>query len=59
MNEEVSTKPGVLSPEEVNKLLSMTLIANLGAGCGTVICKLCLKEPIDCRCDDKDYCCNQ
>lgn len=30
MNEQVSTKPGVLSSEEINKLLSMTLIANLG-----------------------------
>ena len=29
MNEQVSTKPGVLSSEEINKLLSMTLIANL------------------------------
>jgi hypothetical protein len=30
MNEEFSTKPGVLSSEEINKLLSMTLTANLG-----------------------------
>jgi general stress protein 26 len=29
MNEEVSTKPGVLSSEEIDKLLSMTIIANL------------------------------
>jgi general stress protein 26 len=30
MNEQLSTKPGVLSSEEIDKLLSMTLIANLG-----------------------------
>jgi hypothetical protein len=30
MKEQVSTKPGILSSEEINKLLSMTLIANLG-----------------------------
>jgi nitroimidazol reductase NimA-like FMN-containing flavoprotein (pyridoxamine 5'-phosphate oxidase superfamily) len=30
MNEQVSTKPEVLSSAEIDKLLSMTLIANLG-----------------------------
>ena len=30
MNEQLSTKSGVLSSEEIDKLLSMTLIANLG-----------------------------
>ena len=30
MNEQVSTKPGVVRSEEIDKLLSMTLIANLG-----------------------------
>ena len=30
MNGEVPTKPGVLSSDEINKLFSITLIANLG-----------------------------
>ena len=26
-------------------------------GCGTIICPECLKEPINCKCENKDNCC--
>lgn len=26
-------------------------------GCGIIICPNCLREPSDCRCDNKDNCC--
>ncbi len=32
--------------------------SNTCIGCGAVICKLCLQEPLNCKCDNKDYCCN-
>lgn len=31
---------------------------NTCTGCGTVICRLCLQEPLNCKCDIKDCCCN-
>jgi hypothetical protein len=30
---------------------------NTCIGCGNVICPICLQEPSDCRCENKDNCC--
>ena len=30
---------------------------NTCVGCGTIICPICLKEPVNCKCENKDICC--
>ena len=30
---------------------------NTCVGCGTIICSICLKEPANCKCENKDICC--
>ena len=30
---------------------------NTCVGCGAIICPECLKEPVNCRCENKDTCC--
>lgn len=30
---------------------------NTCVGCGAIICPVCLKEPVNCRCENKDTCC--
>jgi hypothetical protein len=30
---------------------------NICIGCGVVICNFCLKEPKDCKCNNRDNCC--
>jgi len=30
---------------------------NTCIGCGTIICPICLQEPFDCKCENKDNCC--
>jgi hypothetical protein len=31
---------------------------NTCVGCGIPICPMCLKEPDDCRCENKEECCS-
>ena len=30
---------------------------NTCVGCGAIICPVCLKEPVNCKCENKDICC--
>ena len=30
---------------------------NTCIGCGTVVCPICMQEPFDCKCENKDNCC--
>lgn len=30
---------------------------NTCVGCGAIICPICLKEPLNCKCENKDFCC--
>ena len=30
---------------------------NTCVGCGAIICPICLKEPVNCKCENKDICC--
>ncbi len=30
---------------------------NTCIGCGIIVCPLCLKEPVNCKCENKDTCC--
>lgn len=30
---------------------------NTCAGCGVIVCPICLREPVNCKCENKDTCC--
>jgi hypothetical protein len=32
-------------------------VDNTCVGCGAIICSTCLKEPVNCKCENKDICC--
>ena len=32
---------------------------NTCVGCGAIICPICLKVPVNCKCENKDICCTE